>query len=565
MAQLDGGELISLVESGQLIHSSLDSQEVFSMIMENTNRVAGSEASTLFLLDDETGELVFSTPTGPMAEQLANVRIKKGQGIAGWVVESGEPALVPDVSKDPRFYTGIDDSTGFQTKSILCVPLLLNDKPIGVIEAINKKDGTSFTEKDAIILSAFAEQTALAIENARLHGALEKQLKETVRLQDCLTEAEKNQALEKLSVGIAHDFKNILNAITGFAEIVHMDSPDEKTREDISEILKAAGSAIDLVDQILAFTRQSPYKKATVKSRKCFKQAVKLFRIFLPQNIQIHENLTYDEGPLFANSTQLHHAITHIFKNARDAIGENPGIIKVDSTIVRLDKVEAALHPGLKPGAYVKLTVSDDGSGMETETLKHVFDPYFTTKQRTVGTGMGLSAAQGIIKDHRGAISITSEPGKGTRVEILLPKHAVQPDVRVVTLDALPGGKEHILVVDDEKIMANTLMKMLQSIGYRVSTANSSEQALDIFQSNPEDINLVLTDWAMPGMTGDRLAEKMLDIKSGTKVILFSAFDDGITKGNFEPRCIRRVLKKPISMEVLAFTIRQVIETPNED
>lgn len=565
MAQLNDGDLISLVESGNTIHSSLDSQKVFSLIMENTNKVAGSEASTLFLLDENSDELVFCMPTGPMADKLANKRIKKGQGIAGWVVENGEPAIVPDVEQDPRFFTGVDDDTGFQTKSILCVPLMLNHQPIGVIEAINKQDGSKFTEKDALLLSAFAEQTVMAIENARLHGALERQLKETLRLKDILTESQKNKALEKLSVGIAHDFKNILNAITGFAEIVHMDTEDEKTREDIGEILKAASSAIDLVEQILAFTRQSPYKKHTVKSRKCFKQAVKLFRIFLPQNIQIQENLSFDDASLFANSTQLHHAITQIFKNAREAIGEKNGVIKVDSVVTQVDKVEAALHPGLKPGNHIKFTVSDNGRGMEAEILKQVFDPYFTTKTRSVGTGMGLSSVQGIVIDHNGAIRLSSTPGKGTRVELLLPLQDVEPVSRVISLDTLPGGTEHILVVDDEKIMANTLRKMLQSLGYRVTTANSSENALEIFQSNPEDIHLVLTDWAMPGMTGDRLAEKMLEIKTGTKVILFSAFDDGITKGNFEPRCIRRVLRKPISMEVLAFTIRQVIETPNEN
>lgn len=565
MAQLNGGDLISLVESGNIIHSSLDSQEVFSMIMENTNKVAGSEASTLFLLDENSDELVFCMPTGPMADKLANKRIKKGQGIAGWVLENAEAAIVPDVNNDPRFFSGIDDDTGFQTKSILCVPLMLNHKLIGVIEAINKQDGSSFTEKDALLLSAFAEQTVMAIENARLHGALESQLKETLRLKNCLTESQQNKALEKLSVGIAHDFKNILNAISGFAEIVHMDTKDEKTREDIGEILKAASSAIDLVEQILAFTRQSPYKKHSVNSRKCFKQAVKLFRIFLPQNIQIHENLSFDDGPLFANSTQLHHAITQIFKNAREAIGKDSGIIKIDSFAVQVDKIEAALHPGLKPGPHIKLTVSDNGRGMEAKTLKQVFDPYFTTKARSVGTGMGLSSVQGIIQDHNGAIRIASTPGKGTRVEILLPLQEAEPASRTLSLDTLPGGTEHLLVVDDEKVLARTLMKMLQSLGYRVTISNSSEKALEIFQSNPEDINLVLTDWAMPGMTGDRLAEKMMAVKKDAKVILFSAFDDGITQKNFEPRCIRRVLKKPISMEVLAFTIRQVIETPNEN
>ena len=565
MSKLNDDDLMALMESGSLIHSSLDSQEVFSMIMENTNKVAGSIASTLFLLDEDTGELVFHTPTGPIADKLTDQRIKKGEGIAGWVVEHGETAIVADVKKDPRFYGGIDDFTGFETKSVLCVPLLLKGKPIGAIEAINKANDSQFTEKDALMLSTFAEQTVMAIENARLHEALEHQLKETLRLQDCLTEAEKSLALEKLSAGIAHDFKNILNAISGFAEIVHLETKDEKTREDIGEVLKATGSAMDLVEQILAFTQQSPHRKTTVKSKKCFKQAIKLFRIFLPQNIQIHENLSFDDGPLHANSTQLHHAITHIFKNARDAIDQDQGIISVESAVVELDKLEASRHTGLNPGPYIKLTISDDGGGMDAKTLQQVFDPYFTTKKRLVGTGMGLSAVHGIIKDHGGDISIASEPEEGTRVEILLPRHETQPKTRVLSLDTLPGGIEHIMVVDDERIMANTLKKMLQSLGYRVTISNSSTEALEVFESDPQDIDLVLTDWAMPAITGDRLAEKMLAVKADTKVIMFSAFDDGITKENYDPKSIRRVLKKPISMEVLAFTLRQVLDTPEEE
>ncbi len=532
------------------------------MIMENTNKVADSVASTLFLLDENTDELVFCTPTGPIAAQLVNMRIKRGQGVVGWVLENGKPANVPDVSRDPRFFKEIDTNTGFQTKALLCVPLKLAGRTIGVLEAVNKKDGSSFTKKDTLLLSIFADQTVMAIENARLHGALENQLQETLRLQERLSEAEKSRVLTKLSTGIAHDFNNILNAITGFAEILHLDAEDEKTREDIDEILRASHSAMDLVEQILAFTKQSPHKKSPVSSRNCFKQAVKLFRIFLPQNIQIHENLSLDNAQILANSTQLHHAITQIFKNARDAIGHEEGILDVTFTVVKLDSVAISFFPGLKPGTYVKYTISDNGCGMDPVTLNQAFEPYFSTKIRTVGTGMGLPAVKGIIKDHGGALSISSAPGQGTRVEILLPRHESKPTARPRALDELPRGTEKIMVVDDEKIMANTMKKMLQSLGYQVVTVFSSAEALETFNVDPHDFDLVFTDWAMPGITGDRLAEIMVETKPDTKVILYSAFDEGMTKENFRPQSIRRTLKKPISMEKLAFSVRQVLDTP---
>jgi len=200
-----------LVEKEVLaLHASLDLQTVLTAILESAANIAHSEASTLFLIDQMSGDLKFAIPTGPAAEKLADVRIKKGVGIAGWVAQNDKPIIIPDVSEDPRFHPEIDKMSGFTTRSILAVPLRSKGKVIGVLEALNKQEGRAYSKEDVTLCSSFADHAALAIENAQLHESLEIKSAEHCRLQVQLVEAEKNQALERLSAGIAHDLKNII-------------------------------------------------------------------------------------------------------------------------------------------------------------------------------------------------------------------------------------------------------------------------------------------------------------------------------------------------------------------
>lgn len=552
---------LHLVEKEVLaLHASLDLQTVLTAILESAVNIAHSEASTLFLIDGMTGDLKFAIPTGPAAEKLADVRIKKGVGIAGWVAQNEKPIIVPDASEDPRFHPDIDKLSGFKTRSILAVPLKSKGKVIGVLEALNKQEGRVYSKEDVLLFSSFADHAALAIENAQLHESLEVQSEEHCRLQVQLAEAEKKQALERLSAGIAHDLKNIISAISGFAEIAMLDIHDKPVRDDISEILKASNSAMDLVDQILTFTSQSQQEKIPIKSQKVLKQAIKLFRIFLPETISIRGNFSFQDGLILADPKQMHQAITNLLKNSRDAIGDEPGVLNIESSLVEFSKNQVLVHPGLKPGWYIKFTIADDGCGMDAETLNKIFDPYFTTKSGGVGTGMGLPTARSIIKDHGGAIHVASSPGEGTRVEILLPKILAEVESEPLTFEQLPKGSERVLLVDDERTVTFTLTKMLKSLGYDCVAVDSSEEALEMYRQAPDSIDLILTDWTMPGITGDRLAELVTEIRSDAKVIIYSAFSGELDQVKFRTNGIRDVLEKPISMENLANTVRIVLD-----
>ncbi len=542
------------------LHASLDLRTVLTSILESAASIAKSEASTLFLIDKESGDLFFSVPTGPSADKPADIRIKKGMGIAGWVALNEKPIIVRDVKEDPRFNPEIDKLAGFRTRSLLSVPLKSKGKVIGVLEALNKQEGLTFSKEDASIFSTFADHAALAIENAQLHESLDIQLKENSRIQDQLAEAEKKQALERLSAGIAHDLKNIINAISGFAELTLLNIHAKPIREDIGEILKASNSAMDLVDQILTFTGQSRQEKIPLKSQKILKQAIKLFRIFLPETISIHANFSFEDDLILADPKQIHQAITNLLKNARDSISDYPGVLNIESSLVELSKNQVLVHPGLKPGWYIKFTISDDGCGIDPETLKKIFDPYFTTKTGGVGTGMGLPTARSIVADHGGAITVSSVPGEGTQVDILLPKIEAEVETEPLTFAQLPKGSEHIMVVDDEKTVAFTLTKMLGSLGYECISVNNSEEALEIYRDNPDSIDLVITDWTMPRLTGDRLAEKINEIRNDAKIIIYSAFSGEFNQVKFRANGIRDALEKPISMENLANTVRIVLD-----
>jgi len=558
---LESNSLCSVLDMGALVNSSLNLVEVLSLIMKSANKVTRSVASTLMLVEDRTGELIFSVPTGPEADTLVDIRVKPGRGIAGWVAEHEEPVIVPDVNEDPRFYPGVDKMTGFITKSILAVPLKAKAKLIGVLEVINKEDGTSFTEEDALLLRIFASQAAMAIENARLYGELKDQLEESRRMEKELADSEKFRALGQLSAGVAHDFNNILGAIMGYAEMAVYDIEDRnQVRLSLEQVLKASGRAKDLVNQILAFSRQSEPKKIPVKSDQIVKEALKLFRASLPTTIEIRHEIASDAGKILADSTQIHQVLMNLCANALHAIGEKEGMLDISLASEELSPGDTTAYPDLSPGPYVKMCISDNGCGMDQCTLDQIFEPYYTTKEKGVGTGMGLAVVHGIVKSHGGAISVCSEPDKGTTFEILFPKIDLEIEDKAEVIETLPTGNERIIFVDDEEVLVDLGKKILDHLGYKVTTSTSSVKALEIFRAHPDGFDLVITDMTMPGITGDQLAKEIKKIRPDIGVILCTGFSERINEEITMALGIQELLMKPIVMRDLARTVRKVLD-----
>lgn len=410
---LDSDKLCSVMEICHLIGSTLNLSEVLVLIMNHVNRLTHSVGSTLMLVDELTEELVFSIPTGPKARTLREYRIPKGKGIAGWVAQNQKSLIVNDAQNDPRFYSEVDSAVGFETESLLCVPLKARRKLIGVLEVVNKRDASGFTEKDALLLSIFGSEAALAIENARIYGKLKQQLIENKRIERELAESEKFRALGQMSAGVAHDFNNILSAILGYADIAmfSLDDPS-RIKESLEQVLKACKRAKELVSHILAFSRHSQQERLPVQLGQIVQEALKLLRASIPSTIDIQIHIEPDSGAILADPTQIHQVLMNLCTNAYHAMENGGGILSISVAPVEITEELAEAKTDLRPGPYVKLSVIDNGCGMDDSILNQVFEPYFTTKEKGVGTGMGLAVVHGIVRGHGGAITASSTPGE---------------------------------------------------------------------------------------------------------------------------------------------------------
>ncbi len=553
--------LSEIMECTAEVHSSTNLQTILSTATECVPRLSRSEACFCFIRDIDSGHLLFHEAVGPGDCKPTLQRVPIEQGIAGWVARYGEPVMLQDVRSDPRFDAAIDECRGFPTVSILAVPIRQKEEIIGVFEAINKNQGELFSRDDASLLTRFADQVAIAVNNAAAYERKDHPARLPLILQDNEHEILKERAIERMSVGIAHNFKNILNAITGFSEIVLVETKEESVRKCIQGIRNACDSALDLVNQLEAFTEKRQPNKKPLNIKNLFKQTIKLFRLRLPETISIHQELAEGDATMVGDSARLHRAIMNLLKNAQESFNGHPGKVFVQYKTIDMVPGAFGLNGSLPAGRYVKLVVRDNGHGMNQKTMDQIFEPYFTTKKGGVGTGIGLSIVKRIIKEHDGDITVSSIPQKGTTIEVYLPSSISEPAVQQPsTPEKLARGDEKILVVDDEELLASVLARMLSALGYHVTKVNSSKEALDVYRKSHADIDLVITDWALPEITGDHLAEMMIKINPAAKVVLFSAFDKDVDKKHLLSCGIRDVLKKPITMKDLAAVVRKTLD-----
>ncbi|MBC8548814.1 MAG: GAF domain-containing protein, partial [Candidatus Brocadiales bacterium] len=322
---LKSEKLGAVVEKCTVFSSTLNIAEVLDNIMKYVNLVTNSAASTLMLLDEETRELVFSIPTGPKSDKLTDMRIPSGKGIAGWVAANEQHLLIPDVSKDPRFYGRVDEKSGYETKSILCVPLMVKSKLIGVLEVINKTDGNSFTEEDAVLLNFFANQAAVAIENARYYGELKRKYEEEKEMQEKLVESEKLRVLGLMTSGIAHDFNNMLAIITGNIDLIEIEEDKDKILQKVQVIKKAAiGSARTIKRlQKYARTKNDELQLRAIKLNDLVREAIEISTPMWKDgpyakglSVEIVDTLTEDEAIVLGDDTDLRETIINMIFNS---------------------------------------------------------------------------------------------------------------------------------------------------------------------------------------------------------------------------------------------------------
>lgn len=381
-------------------------------------------------------------------------------------------------------------------------------------------------------------------------------------LEQQLQQAQKMEAIGTLAGGIAHDFNNILAAILGFTELARMDlQSDHRATDNLDRVLQASHRARELVAQILAFSRQAEQEKKPVHISSVVKEALKLMRASLPSTIEIRQNIREDLGNVMADPTQIHQVLMNICSNAGHAMRERGGTLEVVLDHPDYDAGFEVHFPSESPSNYLRLTVSDTGHGMSADVQRRIFDPYFTTKTKGEGTGLGLAVVHGIVKSHKGHIVVESTAGRGSTFRIYLPRILMPAlDLHRTTADSVPTGHECILLVDDEAEIAQMEQQMLERLGYKVFARFDSVQALTEFRRDPGRFDLVVTDMTMPKLTGDQLAAQIRRVVPDIPIILCTGFSERVDSETARQIGVNEFLLKPLALEKLARTIRRLLD-----
>ena len=433
--------------------------------------------------------------------------------------------------------------------------LLIKDGYVDNFEAqLKGKDNSAIWVSTNAKLLKDEEGNIIGVEGITRDVTYPKKLEEQIR------QSQKMESIGTLAGGIAHDFNNILGIILGNTELALSDVPEwNPARQNLKEVRTAILRAKNVVRQLLSFARKTKLEKKPTNIVPIVKESLKLLRSSIPTSIDIRQNIPEHVDTILADPTQINQVLINLCTNADHAMPDG-GVIVVKLKNIELDEKTAAKYPELSPGRYVNLTVSDTGHGISQGDIDRIFDPYFTTKEIGRGTGMGLAVVHGIVKGHNGLISVESEPKKGTIFNIFFPVVEKEAVIETKTDDKLPTGEERVLFIDDEESIAKLGRQSLELLGYKVKATISPIEALELFRSQPDKFDLVITDLTMPKMTGDKLVKEILNIRTDIPIILCTGFSEKIDEKKSKEIGAADYIEKPIDQRDFAFKIRKVLD-----
>lgn len=381
-------------------------------------------------------------------------------------------------------------------------------------------------------------------------------------LESRLRQSQKMEAIGTLAGGIAHDFNNILAAVLGYTELAMADLPKEsKTQKELREVFNAGQRAKELVKQILTFSRKSDQELRPLRTQLIAQEVIKLLRSSLPTTIEIKQNIDLGCKNILADPTQIHQVIMNFCTNAYHAMRETGGVLGISLQPVDLNHEKIGIRNNLKAGSYLKLMISDTGAGMTKDVQDQIFVPYFTTKNKGEGTGLGLAVVHGIVNSLQGDITVYSEPGKGTTFHVYLPiVEEAKKTVHKEVTKPLPIGNERILLVDDDEVIVRMGRKILEKQGFRVTALTSSMEALHTFQKTPDNFDLIITDMTMPEMTGADLAKLIFAIRPGMPIILCTGYSEIINEEQAKSLGIRDYVMKPVVKYDFIWKVREILD-----
>lgn len=421
-----------------------------------------------------------------------------------------------------------------------------------------RKDGQKVT-LDMVVKPVIDDQGKLSsiiasCKDVTYELVKEEQQKRTQRLE----------AIGRLTGGIAHDFNNILSAIIGYTELASDDlDPDSETAESLMEVLRSAGRAKEMIAHLLAFSRQEESKTEVIELSEHVRESVRFLRSYLPRTIKINESYTQEPSTVIAVPGQIHQIVINLGTNAMHAMCKDDSRIDVSVEPISFSSKDMLSFPELDKCQYLKIVVSDNGCGIDPAVADHIFDPYFTTKGATEGTGLGLSVVHSIVQSHKGAIRVNSEVGTGTTFTVYLPLYA--PDGwhqgnQEIEEPIEVSGKESILFVDDEAALVSVFRQGLMRYGYKVEGFTDPRKALEHFKKNYEKFDMVVTDTTMPHLNGVEFSQQVLEIKPDIPVIICTGFTTLISVDDARSKGIKDFIMKPFKIRSIATRIREIFD-----
>jgi two-component system, cell cycle sensor histidine kinase and response regulator CckA len=502
----------------------------------------GWDEGRVWLLDTDAKTLRLEVSLGadpPHSEQL-----RQSTGCA-------QSSLSQRVLARGRIEWSEDDGTA-GPRSALAFPLLWEGNVLGVVECICAERRAPDLQLEELARDV-GNQLGALIERKRAESKLR-------RVEDELRQAQKMEAIGQLAGGIAHDFNNLLSIVLMTSSVLLDDlGSGDPRREDVEEIRGASERAAELTRRLLTFSRRTVVEPTPVNLGAIVAGMEKMLRRVLGADVELVTSTAADLGQVRADTGQIEQILLNLSVNARDAM-PGGGTLLVESTNVDLDSTFVEAHPGVEPGHFVALIVSDSGCGMNDEVKRRIFEPFFTTKEAGRGTGLGLATVYGIVKQAGGSIWVYSEPGRGTTFKVYLPRIGVADEAQSGSAEATEAfrGTETVLLVDDEQRLRCLMSRVLRSLGYTVLEANGGEEALTIARDFGGSIDAMITDVVMPKVCGPEVAQRFAALRPEAKLLYVSGFTDhaSVRKNLLDPGA--NMLQKPFSAAALGARVREL-------
>jgi signal transduction histidine kinase/CheY-like chemotaxis protein len=583
-ASVEHLDLTTVVKVSQAVSGQIVLEKLIDTLMRTALEHAGAQRGLLIVPhgSEHRIEAEANTSGASITVRFRQASVSAADlpgSVLHYVVRTRESVILDDASAQNAFSTD-EYILRNRVRSALCLPLIKQAALIGVLYLENNLAPRVFTPARNAVLRLIASQAAVSLENAHLYTDLKEentrrkhaeeaqraQEQEREEMQRQLQQAAKMEALGRMAGGIAHDFNNILGAIIGYGELAQSNQPEgTAARHQLDQVLHAGARGKELVDRILAFSRSGIAERVPIQPQSAIEETLELLAASLPAEVHLQTRLDALDVAVVGDVTQLHQVCMNLCTNALQAM-KRGGVLTVALEKAVVSERRLISHGALGPGSYVRLCVSDTGTGIPPAVLERMFDPFFTTKRVGDGTGLGLALVHGIVADFGGVIDVTTQLEVGTTFTIWLPATNRLPTPAADPAGDLPRGNgETVMIVDDERALVALAEEILAGLSYEPVGFDSSLAALEAFRLEPKRFDLVLTDQTMPDLTGTELAREIRQLRPEIPILLMSGFSGSQLSERAHAVGVIDVLHKPLVRRDIAEPVARALQGLSAD